>query len=185
MWSRSEQRNAKIPPPLSATTKLDFVFTRPGPVADARLAISVSPATADASRSFCAIADVTLMAHHLSPRSDEPSEKPRLIALFDADLEFEIQGDAGVLPWIGRSDFPRKQQKRIVLQYREIDLFESGSRMPLGKATTIGSSESRRSCSSSVPDGPGRRNTTSSVPSRKPVMSRVVFASSSVRWISG
>jgi DNA-binding transcriptional LysR family regulator len=36
------------------------------------------PATADASRSFCAIADVTLMAHHLSPRSDEPSEKPRL-----------------------------------------------------------------------------------------------------------
>ena len=32
-----------------------------------------------------------------------------------------------------RSDFPRKQQKRIVLQYREIDLLESGSRMPLGK----------------------------------------------------
>ena len=56
-----------------------------------------------------------------------------IAALFDADLEFEIQGDAGVLPWIGRSDFPRKQQKRIVLQYREIDLFESGSRMPLGK----------------------------------------------------
>jgi hypothetical protein len=24
-------RNAKIPPPLSATTKLDFVFTRPRP----------------------------------------------------------------------------------------------------------------------------------------------------------
>ena len=34
MWSRSEQKNAKIPPPLSATTKLDFVFTRPRPVSD-------------------------------------------------------------------------------------------------------------------------------------------------------
>jgi hypothetical protein len=30
LWSRSEQKYAKIPPPLSATTKLDFVFTRPG-----------------------------------------------------------------------------------------------------------------------------------------------------------
>jgi hypothetical protein len=30
LWSRSEQKNAKIPPPLGATTKLDFVFTRPG-----------------------------------------------------------------------------------------------------------------------------------------------------------
>jgi hypothetical protein len=32
LWSRSEQKYAKIPPPLSATTKLDFVFTRPGPL---------------------------------------------------------------------------------------------------------------------------------------------------------
>jgi hypothetical protein len=34
LWSRSEQKYAKIPPPLSATTKLDFVFTRPGGEAD-------------------------------------------------------------------------------------------------------------------------------------------------------
>jgi hypothetical protein len=34
LWSRSEQKYAKIPPPLSATTKLDFGFTRPGPKTD-------------------------------------------------------------------------------------------------------------------------------------------------------
>ena len=32
MWSRSERKNPKIPFPLSATTKSDFVFTRPGPL---------------------------------------------------------------------------------------------------------------------------------------------------------
>jgi hypothetical protein len=32
----SLQKNAKIPPPLSATTKLDFVFTRPRPRGDIR-----------------------------------------------------------------------------------------------------------------------------------------------------
>ena len=30
MWSRSEQKNAEICPPLSIRTKSDFVFTRPG-----------------------------------------------------------------------------------------------------------------------------------------------------------
>jgi hypothetical protein len=34
LWSCSEQRNAKIHPPLGITTKSDFVFTQPGPNAD-------------------------------------------------------------------------------------------------------------------------------------------------------
>jgi hypothetical protein len=35
LWSRAEQKNAKIRPPLGITTKSDFVFAQPGPIAEA------------------------------------------------------------------------------------------------------------------------------------------------------
>jgi hypothetical protein len=38
LWSRSEQKNAEICPPLSITTKSDFVFTRPETAAEKYMA---------------------------------------------------------------------------------------------------------------------------------------------------
>jgi hypothetical protein len=37
LWSRSEQKNAKIRPPLGVTTKSDFVFTQPRSIRAAEL----------------------------------------------------------------------------------------------------------------------------------------------------
>ena len=44
LWSRSEQKNAKICPPPGITTKSGFVFTQPGPTADRRVHRGMSAA---------------------------------------------------------------------------------------------------------------------------------------------